>query len=290
MSIPVFQQSCQAGNSSGSFSAATFSSNNGAGNCIIVAVVVQATSGTVTAISLSDNNGNMYTALTTLAGGGKTPVYRQTFVASGISVSPNTQIAITPSATFGTGALSKFFVLAAEWNNCNTTNAIYASTQANSIGPATLTSQPANTTAVGISLQANDSNNHGTSGPPTWAYQASGGEGSGVSASIFDSENFAAGTVVYHDGGTGTSPAQVVLAVLAERTPAPPVVPYSVPDCRNYATFPNNSVSVNGTLTYTVNAQPSHSAPVDSRAAGAPVASGTYPQNSRTPGTFGPGE
>lgn len=61
----------------------------------------------------------------------------------------------------------------------------------------------------------------------------------------------------------------------------------SVTDSRNPASlgglFPNNSVSINGTLTYTVQQFESRTAgaPVDSRAAGAPVASGTYPQNSR---------
>ena len=81
------------------------------------------------------------------------------------------------------------------------------------------------------------------------------------------------------------------VAAPAPPNPFPPSSVYSVPDCRNYSIFPNTSVNVNGTLTYTV---PS----VDSRKAGAPVdsritkptASGTYPQNSRTPGTFGPGE
>lgn len=71
-----------------------------------------------------------------------------------------------------------------------------------------------------------------------------------------------------------------------------PTGAYSVPDCRDYGNFPNDSVNVNGTLTYTVPSVDSRKAgaPVDSRAAGAPVACGTYPQNSRTPGTFGPGE
>ena len=64
---------------------------------------------------------------------------------------------------------------------------------------------------------------------------------------------------------------------------------YSVPDCRDYATFPNLSVDVNGTETYTVPAEPSHADPVDSRT-NVPEASGAYPQNSRTPGTYGPGE
>jgi hypothetical protein len=67
---------------------------------------------------------------------------------------------------------------------------------------------------------------------------------------------------------------------------------YSQPDCRNFGNFPNNSVNINGTLTYTVQKFESRAAgaPTDSRAAGAPVASGTYPQNSRTPGIFGPDE
>jgi hypothetical protein len=66
---------------------------------------------------------------------------------------------------------------------------------------------------------------------------------------------------------------------------------YSQPDSRNYATFPNSSRSVNGTLIYDVQTSSNPAVPgTDSRTAGAPVASGTYPQNSRTPGTFGPGE
>lgn len=69
-------------------------------------------------------------------------------------------------------------------------------------------------------------------------------------------------------------------------------IAYSVPDCRDYGNFPNLSINVNGTLTYTVPSVDSRKAgpPVDSRKAGPPTACGTYPQNSRTPGTFGPGE
>ena len=55
---------------------------------------------------------------------------------------------------------------------------------------------------------------------------------------------------------------------------------YSVPDCR---LVPNASENVNGTLIYDVQTSSNTDAlpVVDSRAAGAPVASGTYPQNSR---------
>lgn len=69
---------------------------------------------------------------------------------------------------------------------------------------------------------------------------------------------------------------------------------YSVPDSRVVTTTtPNSSRTVNGTKIYDVPKVDSRAAgaPVDSRVApNIPVASGTYPQNSRTPGTFGPGE
>lgn len=59
--------------------------------------------------------------------------------------------------------------------------------------------------------------------------------------------------------------------------------PSSVVDSRNYGNFPNTSISVNGTLTYTVQQFESRAAgaPVDSRVS-KPVACGTYPQNSRS--------
>jgi len=74
----------------------------------------------------------------------------------------------------------------------------------------------------------------------------------------------------------------------------PPSLYYSVPDCRVAPAGPNASRNVNSTLIYDV--QTSDNAaipPVDSRTAGAPVDSRVVPnipQNSRTPGTYGPGE
>ncbi len=63
---------------------------------------------------------------------------------------------------------------------------------------------------------------------------------------------------------------------------------YSEPDCR---ITPNAARILNGTLVYDVQFSSNPAIPpTDSRAAGAPVASGVYPQNSRTSGTFGPGE
>ncbi len=65
-------------------------------------------------------------------------------------------------------------------------------------------------------------------------------------------------------------------------------VPWSSTDSR---VTPNASRTVNQTKIYDVQTSLNPSVPgTDSRTAGAPVASGTYPQNSRTPGTFGPGE
>lgn len=65
---------------------------------------------------------------------------------------------------------------------------------------------------------------------------------------------------------------------------------YSQPDCRVAPFGPNGSVNVNGTLTYTLQTSDNSAVPsVDSRIL-KPVASGAYPQNNRTPGTYGPGE
>ena len=68
---------------------------------------------------------------------------------------------------------------------------------------------------------------------------------------------------------------------------------YSEPDCRDFGTFPNLAVNVQGTLTYTVPSVDSRvNKPVDSRVSvpqDCRVAP-NIPQNSRTPGTFGPGE
>jgi len=70
--------------------------------------------------------------------------------------------------------------------------------------------------------------------------------------------------------------------------------PYSVPDCRNYGNFPNSSRDVQDTLIYDVQTSSNSAVPgTDSRAAGAPVddrVAAIIPLNSRTPGTFGPGE
>lgn len=86
--------------------------------------------------------------------------------------------------------------------------------------------------------------------------------------------------------------------------PPPPSV-YSVPDCRNYGNFPNDSRDVQATLTYDVPSifslrwwfdtlfNRTEPLPVDSRAAGEPTDSrvlSIIPVNSRTPGTYGPGE
>lgn len=69
---------------------------------------------------------------------------------------------------------------------------------------------------------------------------------------------------------------------------------YSEPDCRNYSHFPNASRTVQGTSIFDVQTSSNSQVPgTDSRAAGAPVDSRTssiIPTNSRTPGTFGPGE
>jgi hypothetical protein len=76
--------------------------------------------------------------------------------------------------------------------------------------------------------------------------------------------------------------------------PAPPSNAYSVPDCRLSPFGPNASRSVQGTLIYDKQTSSNSTIPgVDSRVQGAPVdcrISPNIPQNSRAPGTYGPGE
>ena len=70
-------------------------------------------------------------------------------------------------------------------------------------------------------------------------------------------------------------------------------LPWSSTDSRNFGIFPNSAVNIQGTLTYTVPSVDSRvNIPIDSRASvpqNCRVAP-NIPQNSRTPGTFGPGE
>jgi hypothetical protein len=92
-----------------------------------------------------------------------------------------------------------------------------------------------------------------------------------------------------------TPTSQIAVVNNADVTPGnfpTPLNFYSVPDDRTFSVFPNASENVQGTLIYDVPAQPSTTAPVDSRVS-KPVDSRTsanIPTNSRTPGTFGPGE
>jgi len=70
--------------------------------------------------------------------------------------------------------------------------------------------------------------------------------------------------------------------------------PYSVPDDRVAPEIPNTSRTVQGTQIFDVETSDNAAVPgTDSRVGGAPVDSrvaAIVPQNSRTPGTFGPGE
>jgi len=88
------------------------------------------------------------------------------------------------------------------------------------------------------------------------------------------------------DASGNNNPGVITGATFSPTSPA-----YNVPDCRSYGNFPNSSRNVNNTLIYDVQTSSNSAVPgTDSRTAGALVASGTYPQNSRTPGTYGPGE
>jgi hypothetical protein len=116
---------------------------------------------------------------------------------------------------------------------------------------------------------------------------------------LFDSSAATAGSNTL---STFTGPSQGVptaepwFMLVASFLPGNPPVsnPYSVPDCRVPPAGPNSSRTVQGTKIYDVQTSSNPAIPPkDSRAAGAPVdsrVSPNIPQNSRTPGTFGPGE
>lgn len=199
MAFPVFQRIAKGG-TTGPITPVAFSTPNGSGNGIILAVFVNASAGTVTAITAIDNNGNVYTPVGTLATH-KTNGY-QIFQAANIKVTPNATISITISATFSGGSLSSWQMSAGEWNNVNNSNIVSAFNLGHSPpGPVTLTSQPAGTTAVGISYNYPDTNGSGMLGPPTWTFI---GNEVGAGMALADSENFSAGTVSYRDQGSGT--------------------------------------------------------------------------------------
>ena len=65
---------------------------------------------------------------------------------------------------------------------------------------------------------------------------------------------------------------------------------YSQPDCR--VTKPNSATgeTVNGTILYDSQTSSNPAIPPTDSRVSKPVACGAYPQNSRTPGTYGPGE
>jgi hypothetical protein len=91
-------------------------------------------------------------------------------------------------------------------------------------------------------------------------------------------------TVTNVDTQTGTLLAAFTVAAIIV------ILPYSVQDCRDYATFPNSSRTLNATKIYDVQTSSNPAVPGTDSRASKPVDSSTQPQNSRTPGTFGPGE
>lgn len=107
------------------------------------------------------------------------------------------------------------------------------------------------------------------------------------------------GMAAYVGGGSNLTHAQISLwaggnAGVIPAYPANPANVYSVPDCRVAPFGPNASRTVNATVTYDVQTSSNPAIPPkDCRVAGAPVdcrLAANIPQNSRTPGTYGPGE
>lgn len=259
-----------------------FGSNSTAGDTIVVGATVHPNSGSVTSISVTDNNGNVYKAATNLVSPKSSSC--QAFIASNISVSPNNPLTITisPVSSAGAGATWTYGVIAEEFSGV--TSSSFSGAASSSGGTVSVTGIAAGSSAAGLTLSGNSGSGSGTiSGPPTWTFELADNGGTVATRTAASySVGVAAGTQTYADtvAASGGAVAIVVFNF-----------PYSVPDCRNYGHFPNSSRNVNGTSIYDVQTSSNSAVPgTDSRTAGAPVASGTYPQNSRTPGTYGPGE
>jgi hypothetical protein len=188
MGYPQLQQTAT-GHGTTSFAAVTFGSNSVKGNGIVVLVAVSGSSGNVTSISVTDNNGNSYVAAGAFFPTGKSHAY-QLFTATNISVTTN-PVALTAAATFASGSLTDWSVVAGEYNNVNTTSIVSAYAQGSN-----LLSQPTRTTAIRFDAGTAYTDNTSISGPPYWIWETSDSSASSsISSTLFDSPNFPGGTV-----------------------------------------------------------------------------------------------
>jgi hypothetical protein len=283
MAFTIVQASTSFAQASASTVGKAFASNNTAGNLLVAFVNAKPT----TSVTISDSAGNTWSSA--LAGhdvGGEGSALFYCLSAKG---GANT-VTIANGGTFVSLALIEYSNAGATFSfdttagNSNVSSAVPAQVsialaQANELcttmyvgggGGSTLTPATGNTIEIGATTfnQAMDAQ-PSSSG----AFVAGAASGQAGSWSVV-----AAGFIASFSGGSY----------------------YSQPDCRiSYCglvpttnVYPNGSVNVYGTLTYTVETSNNPAVPsVDSRVAGAPVDSrANQPQNSRTPGTFGPGE
>jgi hypothetical protein len=103
---------------------------------------------------------------------------------------------------------------------------------------------------------------------------------------VSGADSGAAGLLIFNDvGTTDCSWSNFIMGSAALSSGA-----YSQPDCR--VTKPNSATgeTVNGTILYDSQTSSNPAIPPTDSRVSKPVACGTYPQNSRTPGTYGPGE
>lgn len=218
MSVPTIAQilSTHSNSNGGPF---TFSSNNTSGNGIVVSVSAQLSSGTVTGITLTDNNGNTYTAIPGLYT--NKALGAQAFACTNLSTTPNAKIAITVSATGGT--LIGAAIIAIEYNNVSKSNIVSASSTVSGSGPTTLSNQPSGTTAVGISMNPTTPLVAAT-GPPTWVLQSTQ-PFVFLGLGIWDSENFPSGTVSFADARPNASGVTLIVLSALVINPTPWVDP-----------------------------------------------------------------
>jgi hypothetical protein len=258
-----------------------------AGNLIVVGLRINASDMTAVS-SITDTAGNSYTPLTGTLAGAAGAVTQLWYAKNVIGNASNVVTAAFSSSQANTGicawhisgadASNPADQVAFATGNSNTiTSSAYTTTSANEIICAICEISAINTVFTQQATYTLDS-----AGFPTPA----GMQFCGAEHLIVNALQTGVTTSM-----SGSNTAVITISVATFKQSTVVVTPYSVPDCRTAKPNAATSRTVNATKIYDVQTSSNPAIPpTDSRAAGAPVASGTYPQNSRTPGTFGPGQ
>lgn len=145
MAFPTFQQVATGHGTI--FTPVTFGSPNGEGNGIIATVALSISTGVISTVTLTDNNGNIYTPIPGSAPSSKANAW-QFFACTNLRTTPNATLALTVGfTTGGGGSVVNWSIVACEFNNVSKTN-IVATTKGQPTTPTVLTGQPSGTSIV----------------------------------------------------------------------------------------------------------------------------------------------